>query len=71
MAKDSRSGVGVVFYVSVAISVAFVAWGVLFTESFSAAMQAALDFTVSSMSWLFMLTASFFLVCVGWLAFDR
>lgn len=62
---------GPVFWVAVAISAAFVLWGVLFTGSFGSAMSAALDFTVSNFSWFFMLTASFFLVFVVWLAFSR
>jgi choline/carnitine/betaine transport len=61
----------IVFGVTAALAIAFVAWGFLDTASLGSVSGAALDWTVSSMGWLFVLTASAFVVFVIWLAMGR
>jgi glycine betaine transporter len=61
----------VVFYVTIAVSVAFVLAGVLFTEPFGAALSAIVGGIVSGLGWLYMLLATVFLVFVLYLAFSR
>jgi choline/carnitine/betaine transport len=61
----------VVFGVTAAIALAFVAWGIASTSSLSDASTGALDWTVSNMGWLFVLVASAFVVFVLWLAAGR
>lgn len=60
-----------VFYVSVGVAAAFVVWGVLGTESLSAAASAALGYVISNFGWLFVLSTFGFLVFVLFLAFSR
>ena len=71
MEQRFSSQVGVVFYVSVVLSVAFVLWGVLFTENLSAVTSAVLDFTLESFGWLYLIATTLFLVFVVFLAFSR
>ncbi len=61
----------VVFGVTAAIAVAFVAWGFLGTESLGSASSSALDWTVDKMGWLFVTLASAFVLFVIWLAAGR
>ena len=65
------SQVGIVFYVSVVLSVAFVLWGVFFTENLSAVTSAVLNFTLESFGWLYLIATTLFLVFVTFLAFSR
>lgn len=69
--RKATSQAGTVFYVSVAISLAFILWGAFFTESFDAATTAALDWIVSNLSWFFMVVANFFLIFVVYLGLSR
>jgi choline/carnitine/betaine transport len=61
----------VVFGVTSAIALAFVVWGFASTASLGEAAASALDWTVTTMGWLFVLTASAFVVFVIWLAMGR
>jgi choline/carnitine/betaine transport len=61
----------VVFGVTAAIAIAFVAWGFLNTESLGTASSTALDWTVTNTGWLFVVLASAFVVFVIWLAAGR
>ncbi len=61
----------VVFGVTAAIAVAFVAWGFLDTKGLGAASGGALDWTVLNMGWLFVVLASAFVAFVIWLAAGR
>ncbi len=63
--------IGTVFYVTVAISLAFVLWGVFFTGSFDRLTKSALDFVVSDLSWFYLIVTTFFLAFVLFLAFSR
>jgi glycine betaine transporter len=62
---------GVVFYVTVAISAAFVLAGVFFTEPFGTALAAVVGVIVANLGWLYMLMTSFFLAFAVWLALSR
>jgi glycine betaine transporter len=62
---------GSVFWITVAISVAFVLWGVLFTENFTSTLQWVVGGITSGLGWLYMLITTFFLVFVIYLAFSR
>lgn len=55
---------GSVFWITVAISVAFVLWGVLFTDNFTSTTQTIVGGITSGLGWLYMLITTFFLAFV-------
>lgn len=59
------------FYVSLAISLAFVLWGVFFTENLSAVTSAVLDYVLENFAWLYLISTTLFLFFVAYLAFSR
>ena len=61
----------IVFGVTAALAIGFLVWGFADTGSLGDVSGSALDWTVSSMGWLFVLTASAFVVFVIWLAMGR
>jgi choline/carnitine/betaine transport len=61
----------VVFGVTAALAIGFLVWGFIDTGSLGKVSTSALDWTVSTMGWLFVLTASAFVVFVIWLAMGR
>ncbi len=61
----------VVFGVTAAVALGFVAWGFLDTKSLGTASGGALDWTVLNMGWLFVVLASAFVAFVIWLAAGR
>ncbi len=61
----------VVFGVTAAIALGFLVWGFLSTSSLATVSGDALAWTMGSMGWLFVLTASGFVVFVLWLALGR
>jgi glycine betaine transporter len=72
MRRSLGSAVDVsVFGISVGISVLFVLWGVLFTDSLSAVSSAVLGFLIEDFGWVFILSTFGFLVFVVYLAFSR
>ena len=62
---------GSVFWVTVAISAAFVLWGALFTGSFTAVLAAVVGFITDGLGWVYMLITTFFLGFAVYLAFSR
>ena len=67
-----RPGVDkVVFGVTAAITVAFLVWGFISTSSLTSVSGRALDWTKVNTGWLFVLTATGFVVFVIWLALGR
>ena len=60
-----------VFGIPAAIAIAFVAWGVVSTSSLAKASTEALTWTMQNTGWLFVLSASGFVVFVIWLALSR
>lgn len=60
-----------VFGVSAAVSVAFVVWGLVGTDSLGTASGKALDWVMTNTGWLFVLTSSGFVVFVVWLAMSK
>jgi choline/carnitine/betaine transport len=71
-AAYTRSGVDwVVFGVTAVIAVAFLVWGFVSTESLASASSSALTWVMNNTGWLFVLTASGFVVFVLWLALGR
>ena len=70
--SDEKGGLDkVVFGVSAAVAVAFLAWGMISTSSLSSASTNALDWVMGNTGWLFVLTSSSFVVFVIWLAASR
>lgn len=69
--EQQKSEIGIVFYVSAAIAVAFVIWGAVFTENLSAVTSMILGFVISSFGWLYLIATSLFLVFLGIMAFSR
>jgi choline/carnitine/betaine transport len=61
----------IVFGVTAAIAIGFVAWGFLDTDSLGTASDSALGWTVHNMGWLFVVLASAFVAFVIWLAAGR
>jgi choline/carnitine/betaine transport len=57
-----------VFGVTAAIALGFLAWGFVSTSSLSNASQVALDWSVGSFGWMFVLIATAFVLFVIWLA---
>ncbi|HWJ68292.1 MAG TPA: BCCT family transporter [Nocardioides sp.] len=60
-----------VFGVAAAVSIAFVAWGLVDTTSLGTASGQALDWVMTNTGWLFVLTSSAFVVFVVWLAMSK
>jgi choline/carnitine/betaine transport len=61
----------IVFGVAAVVSLAFVLWGVLDTASLSTTSTGVLGWVMTNTGWLFVLTASMFVVFVLWLAASR
>ncbi len=61
----------VVFGVTAVLALGFLVWGFVDTASLGSVSSSALDWTVTTMGWLFVLTASAFVVFVIWLAMGR
>ena len=67
-----RRGVDpLVFGVAAVVSIAFVVWGLVSTDSLGTASGKALDWVMTNTGWLFVLTSSGFVVFVVWLAMSR
>ncbi len=67
---DSTVAPGV-FGIAVGISVLFVLWGVLFTDSLASVASTTLSYLITTYGWVFILVTFGFLVFVGYLAFSR
>lgn len=61
----------VVFGITALISLAFLGWGFISTESLGEASASGLAWTMSNAGWLFVLTSSAFVVFVIWLALGK
>jgi len=60
-----------VFYIALAVSLLFVACGVLFTDTLAAVTGAVLGWIIGSLGWVFILTSFGFLAFAVYLAFSR
>ena len=67
----SRGVDWVVFGVTALIALGFLVWGFFSTDSLASASTSALGWVMNSTGWLFVLTASGFVVFVIWLAMSR
>ena len=71
-AREERPGLDrVVFGVTALLAVAFLVWGFVSTGSLASASDHALSWVMDDTGWLFVLTASAFVVFVIWLAASR
>ncbi|KAA1428704.1 BCCT family transporter [Nocardioides antri] len=71
-ARGEQGGLDrIVFGVSAAVALAFLAWGMISTSSLSSASGDALGWVMGNAGWLFVLTSSSFVVFVIWLAASR
>ena len=71
-AYTGRGGVDwVVFGVTAVIALGFLLWGFVSTSALAEASGAALTWVMNNTGWLFVLTASGFVVFVLWLPLDR
>ncbi|WP_371811197.1 BCCT family transporter [Aeromicrobium sp. CFBP 8757] len=61
----------VVFYVTGAIAIAFVVWGLVSTPSLGTASTSAQDWVITNTGWFFVLTSTFFVIFVIWLAASK
>jgi choline/carnitine/betaine transport len=70
--RAERGGLDkVVFGIAAAVALAFLAWGMISTSSLSTASGDALAWVMGNAGWLFVLTASAFVVFIIWLAASR
>ena len=72
--KAEAEGKGVdwvIFSVTAVLAVAFVAWGFLGTDSLATVSTSALGWVMNATGWAFVLTASFFVIFVLWLAASK
>ncbi|KQX71718.1 choline transporter [Aeromicrobium sp. Root472D3] len=60
-----------VFYVTGAIAIAFVVWGLVSTPSLGTASTNAQDWVITNTGWFFVLTSTFFVIFVIWLAASK
>ncbi|CAN5193333.1 BCCT family transporter [soil metagenome] len=71
-AQSRKPGIDwIVFGVTAAIAVGFLVWGFLSTPSLSSVSSTALTWTMENTGWLFVVTASGFVLFVLWLAVSR
>jgi len=70
-AGERASGLGVVFWTTIAITAAFIALGALFTDPFGKALGDASNFVITNLGWAYLLITMFFLVFAVYLAFSR
>ncbi|GAA4240175.1 BCCT family transporter [Actinomadura meridiana] len=61
----------IVYGLTAGLSMAFVFWGVLWTDSLSSTAQSALDWLLANLGWLFVLAATGFVIFSLWLALSR
>jgi len=62
---------GSIFFVTVGISVAFCAAGILFTTPFGDALATTVGWIIDGLGWFYLLVTTFFLVFVLYLAFSK
>jgi glycine betaine transporter len=62
---------GAVFYVTVAITLVFVGFGVFATDPFAKALTRASDAVIKNLGWTYLLLTTFFLAFALYLAFSR
>ena len=69
---DERSSrLTTVFWITIGLTVAFVAFGVFLTDPFGKALRQASSFVIDSLGWAFLLLTMGFLVFALYLAFSR
>ncbi|MCW2826374.1 MAG: choline transporter [Aeromicrobium sp.] len=61
----------VVFFVTGAIAIGFVAWGLMSTPSLGSASSSAQDWVITNTGWFFVLSSTFFVIFVIWLAASK
>ena len=61
----------VVFYVTGAFAIGFVAWGLISTPSLGTASSTAQEWVITNTGWFFVLTSTFFVLFVIWLAASK
>ncbi|MET1038540.1 MAG: BCCT family transporter [Aeromicrobium sp.] len=61
----------VVFTVTAVIAIAFVVWGLISTSSLGTASANAQDWVITNTGWFFVLSSSFFVIFVIWLAASK
>jgi glycine betaine transporter len=71
MLRRASSQIGPVFYISVALSILFVIWGVAFTDNLSSVFSAALSFLVNNFGWAYTVIITAFLLFLVFLGVSR
>ena len=69
--SEVRRQVTPVFWIAGALSLAFVAWGVIDSRSLGSITKAAQDFVVADFGWLYLIATTFFLVFALYLVLSR
>ncbi|OBG91937.1 choline transporter [Mycobacterium sp. E136] len=70
-ATRSRGVDWIVFGITAVIAIGFLTWGFVSTSSLASASDSALTWVMNNTGWLFVLTASGFVVFILWLALGR
>ncbi|MET0954111.1 MAG: BCCT family transporter [Aeromicrobium sp.] len=61
----------VVFFITGAIAIGFVAWGLVSTPGLGSASSSAQDWVITNTGWFFVLSSTFFVIFVIWLAASK
>jgi choline/carnitine/betaine transport len=61
----------VVFSVTAAIAIAFVVWGIVSSSGLGSASASAQDWVITNTGWFFVLSSTFFVIFVVWLAASK
>jgi len=69
--RETRRQLTPVFWIAGALSLAFVAWGVIGSKSLGSVTKAAQDFVVADFGWLYLIATTVFLVFALYLALSR
>jgi glycine betaine transporter len=60
-----------VFYISIAITLVIVAWGLIAQSNFEKVANAAFDFLVGNFGWFYLISVSSFVIFSIWIAFSK
>lgn len=69
--RGRKTYLGPVFYISLALAVCFIVWGLTFRHSLSTAAASVLDIAVGTFGWVYVVVVFIVLIFVAGLAFSR
>ena len=69
--RQTKKQLTPVFWIALALSLAFLVWGVVSSKSLGSVTRAAQDIVVADFGWLYLIATTFFLVFALYLALSR